>query len=238
MESPSLIQLTGSQPNRQIPLEPGEFSIGRTRQNSVFFPEDKSLSRKHARIFRHLGLIWLEDQGSTNGTFIKYPEGEEHRLKPLQPILLTEECEIRVGAKLRFKIVGTISSSNQAMHMLQQRLQEFILDMHMRMPSLSPEEQQHYRSALEDFEIRLAASQDEEQLALLVAEEIDSLSQNLMRTNFFNHSALPPELPELPPIASDLPEPGMPNRFETLRNVFISDIRICFPEDDENDPSQ
>jgi len=47
----------------------GEVRVGRATDNDVQFP-DRSVSRHHCRIRREGASWWIEDLGSTNGTFV------------------------------------------------------------------------------------------------------------------------------------------------------------------------
>jgi pSer/pThr/pTyr-binding forkhead associated (FHA) protein len=47
-----------------------ELTIGRSPGCGVSTPEDIYTSTLHARLFRHNDQLWVEDLGSTNGTFV------------------------------------------------------------------------------------------------------------------------------------------------------------------------
>ena len=47
-----------------------ELTVGRAAGCSVSIPDDTFVSQLHARVFRRDGDLWLEDLGSTNGTFL------------------------------------------------------------------------------------------------------------------------------------------------------------------------
>ncbi len=48
----------------------GEVTVGRSLDCSVSLPDDTFVSQMHARVFRHDGQWWVEDLGSTNGTYV------------------------------------------------------------------------------------------------------------------------------------------------------------------------
>jgi hypothetical protein len=48
----------------------GEVTIGRGGGCAISLPSDTFLSQVHARIFDNDGTLWLEDLGSTNGTYL------------------------------------------------------------------------------------------------------------------------------------------------------------------------
>jgi hypothetical protein len=48
----------------------GELSVGRGLGNTIVIADDTFASQVHARVFRGSGGVWVEDLGSTNGTFV------------------------------------------------------------------------------------------------------------------------------------------------------------------------
>lgn len=54
---------------RRFPLG-NETSLGRSPGCGIALPEDTFVSQVHARVFRRDGLVWVEDLGSTNGTYL------------------------------------------------------------------------------------------------------------------------------------------------------------------------
>ena len=53
----------------EFPL-PDEVTVGRAGGCAVLLPEDSFVSQLHARLFRRDGSLFVEDLGSTNGTFL------------------------------------------------------------------------------------------------------------------------------------------------------------------------
>jgi hypothetical protein len=47
-----------------------ELTVGRAAGCAVLLTADSFVSQLHARVFRRDGQIWVEDLGSTNGTFL------------------------------------------------------------------------------------------------------------------------------------------------------------------------
>jgi FHA domain len=64
LESPTL----GS--GDEIALDSQAITLGRGRTNDVPLPDDEYASTRHARIEPRRDGIWVEDIGSTNGTFV------------------------------------------------------------------------------------------------------------------------------------------------------------------------
>jgi hypothetical protein len=66
----------------------GGATIGRSPRSQIVLPDDY-VSSTHARIFARKQFLFLEDLGSTNGTFIdgRRIEGE-HQIKPGQEIVI------------------------------------------------------------------------------------------------------------------------------------------------------
>ncbi len=95
----------------EFPLASEESNIGRWDADNGVFPDvdldshdpEAKVSRKHARIMYRDGAYFLEDLGSTNGTFIN----RGRRLIPGSPQLINEGDEIIVGKTfLRFHLVA------------------------------------------------------------------------------------------------------------------------------------
>jgi pSer/pThr/pTyr-binding forkhead associated (FHA) protein len=67
---------------REYPLHPGENSIGRENVDVLLL--DGTVSRRHARLTLEEGQVWLEDEGSTNGTRVggqQIPAGERRAVR-------------------------------------------------------------------------------------------------------------------------------------------------------------
>jgi serine/threonine-protein kinase len=99
----------GNAASTEFPLTADESNIGRWDADNGIFPDvdldaydpDSKVSRKHARIIRRNGAYFIEDLGSTNGTFIN----RGRRLLPGTPQVLNTGDEIIVGKTfLRFYV--------------------------------------------------------------------------------------------------------------------------------------
>jgi len=53
-----------------IPVDKDDFVIGRSFEADLWFTDDRMVSRKHCRIFKKEGSIFLEDLDSGNGTYV------------------------------------------------------------------------------------------------------------------------------------------------------------------------
>jgi hypothetical protein len=92
LESPALA--TG----HELGIDSAPISVGRGDQNDVALERDEFASSSHARFVPQRDGVWLEDIGSTNGTFVN---GE--RLP--SPRKLTPGDVVRIGdTELRFEL--------------------------------------------------------------------------------------------------------------------------------------
>jgi hypothetical protein len=79
----------GLEVGRVIPLE-GGMTIGRSEASGISVPDDSFVSHMHARIMRRGAYHFVEDLGSTNGTFLN-----DRRIE--QDAQLKVHDELRVG---------------------------------------------------------------------------------------------------------------------------------------------
>lgn len=69
-DRPSLTVLTGELAGRLIRLDESALVVGRSQDAGVQLA-DAALSRRHARFFRVEDQVYVEDLGSTNGTYVR-----------------------------------------------------------------------------------------------------------------------------------------------------------------------
>lgn len=99
----------GDSPGTEFTLVNDESTIGRWDADNGIFPDvdldahdsDAKVSRRHARIVRNNGSYFIEDLGSTNGTYVN----RGRRLLPGNAQLLNDGDEVIVGKTfLRFQL--------------------------------------------------------------------------------------------------------------------------------------
>ena len=105
----SLVIQRGVSVGKEFPLSEDETLVGRWDADGGIFPDvdldaddpEAKVSRRHARITRRAGQYFIEDLGSTNGTFIN----RGRRLLPGDPQPLRDGDEVIVGKTfLRFSV--------------------------------------------------------------------------------------------------------------------------------------
>jgi pSer/pThr/pTyr-binding forkhead associated (FHA) protein len=57
-------------PETRFEIGDGETSVGRSSGSTIVLRSDDYASGRHAQLTRHGGLLYVEDLGSTNGTFV------------------------------------------------------------------------------------------------------------------------------------------------------------------------
>jgi hypothetical protein len=65
---------------KEIPLDKPQFTVGRKPDNDLVI-DDPAVSGHHALIFSEEGAFFIEDLGSTNGTFVNDAKIQEEKLK-------------------------------------------------------------------------------------------------------------------------------------------------------------
>jgi pSer/pThr/pTyr-binding forkhead associated (FHA) protein len=99
---PIVIRLSIADSGREIEFPVSkEITLGRVDAASATFPDvdltpdnglEKGVSRRHARILRKTGELYVEDLGSVNGTYLN-----GKRLTPYLPHALKDDDEIRLS---------------------------------------------------------------------------------------------------------------------------------------------
>lgn len=84
-----LVVTEGPLTGTTLPLGPSAVVVGRSPAATLVLDDDYS-SGRHARFFPQDGAWWVEDLGSTNGTFV----GDQRLTQPVQ---LTAGTPVRVG---------------------------------------------------------------------------------------------------------------------------------------------
>lgn len=105
-----LIVERGEMPGTEFRLVNDESTIGRWDADNGIFPDvdldahdaDAKVSRRHARVLRNNGSYFIEDLGSTNGTYVN----RGRRLLPGNAQSLSDGDEVIVGKTfLRFQVM-------------------------------------------------------------------------------------------------------------------------------------
>ncbi len=95
---------------REIPVEEGKISLGRSAEAADHRFDDQSLSRLHATVYREGERLWIVDENSTNGSFVN---GEPVAARGT---VLRDGDEIKIGNEtyLTVRFVGDNAASTAA----------------------------------------------------------------------------------------------------------------------------
>ncbi len=93
-----LVMKSGPEENKEYPLEKEECVIGRELINDLII-SDPEISRRHARLFKKKEQYFVEDLGSTNGTFCS----GKRLTKPVQ---LKNGDSIALGKSIVFEFIA------------------------------------------------------------------------------------------------------------------------------------
>ena len=79
----TVLKSPSAEEGRELVLNAAPVTIGRARQNDLGLEADEFASARHARFEPRRDGVWVEDVGSTNGTFVNGARLEEpRRLRP------------------------------------------------------------------------------------------------------------------------------------------------------------
>jgi hypothetical protein len=173
-----------------------------------------------------LGLFWLEDRESTNGTFLTPPDAPELRLAPGEHTLLIDGSVMRVGLAARFEVHGTAGSPD-----LVAGLQDLVGEGYRRLGTLPPGDRDAFMLSIRDYEARLFAAASEAEFGRLAAEGIRPLSKTFFGS--LDQEDLGVFGQELPPLADDLPDPESPRPPTVHGSIVPGMLEPDEPEDDD-----
>ncbi len=218
--SPHLVRISGSGAGRVYPLDRDEITIGRDPQNDICL-SDEGISRRHARIYRRLGLYWLEDSNSINGTCLQPPGCDPFRLTPGKQVLLIEGAHIHLASVVTLEARGLVTSQDEATRQTLAQLQNFVSACYEQIAQLPDREREAVQARLHQFEQAIHAAQSEAELVRLANQQLSDLSRTVVC------ASLDEVLPDLP---EGLPEPGSSDRLPSLHNLFLSRLRKLVTE--------
>lgn len=120
---PYLITMNGPDDGKEYALDRDLITIGHDKSNILYIPLDTSISRRHAYIFRSGLDLFVEDLGSSNGTFFKMEGMPWRKLELHVQTLLEPGMWLKVGSVRVFQVVQFGSR-----HMLEQPLDTGVKD--------------------------------------------------------------------------------------------------------------
>ena len=82
----SMLRCSADQGDGQVENDSWVVSIGRHDNNDICLNNDTFVSRHHARLYLKDHRLWLEDQDSTNGTYIETSPHEDTQVMTTTPL--------------------------------------------------------------------------------------------------------------------------------------------------------
>jgi hypothetical protein len=227
-----LIVLSGPLKGQNFLLEENETTIGREADNNIVLSQDRNVSRHHCRIFEHNKAFWLEDLGSSNGTLLTHPGLSSLKLAPNEPAILFENTRIQIGGT-QVEVSGLSEFQHQALGTVGFQFQEVMADMCRLLPELSSEQKESYRKALQQLEMHIQQATNENELLHFIAQDIQKLSAAFLSNNDLGQTVVFDPTLSLPPLPDDIPDGEDRGWIDSIRNIFITDIKRCLPPDEE-----
>ncbi len=227
-----LTALTGQQQGQSFTLEKDKTTIGRETDNDIVLDQDRNVSRHHCRIFEKNKAFWVEDLGSSNGTLLTHPGLSPLKLTPHDPAIIFENSRIQIGST-QFEVSGLSEFQHQALGTVGFQFQEVMADMCRLLPELSSSQKENYREALEQLEAHIRDAANENELLRYITQDIQKLSAAFLSNDDLGQTVVFDPSLSLPPLPDDLPEGEDQAWIDSIRNVFITDIKRCLPPDEE-----
>jgi pSer/pThr/pTyr-binding forkhead associated (FHA) protein len=231
---PRLRVLSGEMKGQEYPLHDEAVTVGRDESNRIVMRHDTKVSRNHCRIITHLGFVWLEDLKSRNGTYLTRSEASPVRLAPFQPALLFDGNTIQIGAA-EFEVLDILVKRNDAVGLVGMQLQKTLRDIRKALPGMSARRRKAYEATSRELELRLSQATSEQDLIALVTESIQKLSAIFLQGRRDGMTIVSESALELPPLPENLPDVACLSRVDSIRNMFISDIRRFLPPNEKED---
>ena len=100
------------------------------------------------------------------------------------------------------------------------------------LPTLPPDKKVAYEFAFRALEERLKAVQSEDELIALITKKIQQFSEVFLHNKGQVTVIFDPTF-ELPPLPEDLSQINQDARVDSIRDIFISDIKRCLPPDND-----
>ena len=116
--TPKLVVLGGPMDGAEFSLNPPATTIGRLEDQSVSLPLALAVSRRHARLIMKDDEYWLEDVGSSHGTFVS---GSEEKIIGL--VRIKPGTTFRLGPFTTLKLITDDVEKNivkQVEHLMEQ----------------------------------------------------------------------------------------------------------------------
>jgi hypothetical protein len=82
-------------PGHEHVLDSAPITLGRSGQNDIPIPEDEFASSVHARFQPRRDGVWIEDMGSTNGTFVNGERVDDARRLQAGDVVRIGETDLR-----------------------------------------------------------------------------------------------------------------------------------------------
>jgi hypothetical protein len=144
--------------------------------------------------------------------------------------LLFEGSTIRIGAA-EFKALGIFVQRDDAVGLIGMQLQEILRDTRRALPNMSARRRRACAGILRELEFCLRQATSEQELIALVTESMHKLSAQFLVGKRTGATIVSESALELPPLPESLSDVNCLSRVDSIRNMFISDIRRFLPPD-------
>ena len=225
-EQCKLVVLGGPMDGLEFDVDKPEATIGRRDDQDVCLPLDQAVSRRHARLILEEGEYWLEDVGSTYGTFAADSEDKvEGRVK------IAPHTTFRLGPCTTLKL--TLEDVEKK---VVQRADRLVRRLASHLPKAPPDKWAALKDHLLAILRRMDEVNSEEEFLALLQDVAATIEEALgVRAIFGPQPSIGEPCGESPPVPVPPPaEEGL----ETLRSFFKSNLNEIIDKMEEEDSDE
>jgi hypothetical protein len=209
-----LVVLGGPMDGLEFELDRPQIAIGRIGDHDACLPLGVGVSRKHARLITDANGYWLEDVGSSNGTFVS---GSDEAIEGR--VALLPGATFRLGPVTMLKLV--VEDVEQKVVGQAERLMRRV---EAQLPRCSQEKLAQFKVRLKEILLRLDEVKTEDDLLALFRELTSYLEEAMGRPAIGSARDVEGLAKSLAECSEEADEPSEDGFLRSLKSFFKSNL--------------